>query len=206
MSNKIMIVDVGLGNVGAIANMLKYIGVESFISSDSSDLHSCSKVILPGVGAFDSAVRALKGNNFFDPLKNVIHDGEIPLLGICLGMQILLESSEEGVEKGLGAIKGSVCRFNATDSLMKIPHVGWNYSTSEDPNAPLIGETNDARFYFTHSYHAVCDDPKNIIATSFYGYEFPSIIKNNNCYGVQFHPEKSHRYGMALLAKFSKIT
>lgn len=200
-----MIVDVGLGNVGAIVNILKYIGVESFRSNDPSDLKSCSKVILPGVGSFDAGVRALTKSGFIGPLKILAQHNEVPLLGICLGMQILLDSSEEGVEKGLGLITGSVCRFNKTDSKMKIPHMGWNYARPKRV-CSLTDDKSDSRFYFTHSYHAVCEDHKDVIATTFYGYDFPSIIQKNNIYGVQFHPEKSHRYGMQLLTEFSKIS
>jgi len=201
-----MIVDVGLGNVGAIYNILKYIGVEAFLSSNPSELKSCSRVILPGVGSFDAGVKALHKSNFFEPLQTLALGADTPLLGICLGMQILLESSEEGVEQGLGLIKGRACRFKKTDAKMKIPHMGWNHANAIRQSSLFSNESEDYRFYFTHSYHAVCDDPENVVASTFYGYEFPSIIQNNNVFGVQFHPEKSHRYGMALLTEFSKIT
>jgi len=200
-----MIVDVGLGNVGAVQNILQHIGVECFRSSNFLDLMHCSKVILPGVGSFDAGVKALRKNNLFEPLQDLAFRGDTPLLGICLGMQLLLGSSEEGIEEGLCLIRGSAQRFKITDPKIKVPHMGWNYSIKKRPSCLMNAELKDPRFYFTHSYHAVCDNPENIVATTFYGYDFPSIIQHKNVFGVQFHPEKSHRYGMTLLSEFSKI-
>ena len=200
----ICIVDYGLGNLGSIKNMLKRIGVSSSIESDPDRIAAASKLILPGVGAFDSAMRCI---NETKHLREVLDRKAlvecIPVLGICLGMQIFTESSEEGDLPGLGWINAKTKRFCFDQrSRMKVPHMGWNKVIGQRPDALLDGFDGDCKFYFVHSYY-VESDPKFSLMKTLYGHEFDSAICRENIYGVQFHPEKSHKFGMRLLANFA---
>ncbi len=199
----IIIIDLNLGNVGSIFNMFERIGVSSKISNRENDILKATKLILPGVGAFDSGIEKIKKNNLINSIENKVLDKSTPILGICLGMQMMLESSEEGQKKGLGWIKGKVTKFSDYD--LKIPHMGWNQVKKTKNNKLTKNLFSDSRFYFVHSYFANLKDKQNQILQTEYGKNFTSAFNLKNIYGVQFHPEKSHKFGMKLLENFSKI-
>lgn len=200
----VAIVDYGLGNLGSIANMLKVIGEKSIITSDCDKIASADRIILPGVGAFDAGMQKLQEANLVDAIKREAQKGK-PILGICLGMQLLGRKSEEGTEKGLGLIPFDNIHFSfGTETSLKIPHMGWDIVDFKQ-DSPLLAEiTGTQRYYFVHSYHAKCDNKENILMTCEYGYEFAAAVVKDNVYGVQFHPEKSHNFGMVLLKNFIK--
>ena len=166
---------------------------------------TAKKLILPGVGSFDAAVQELKKRKLLSILNKKVLGEKIPVLGICLGMQLICTSSEEGLEKGLGWIDAQCHKFKfGHNSNLKIPCMGWNYIKYKKNNSLFTG-LNNQKYYFVHSYHAVCQYSKNSIASAEYGYEYTVAIHKDNIYGVQFHPEKSHKYGMQLLKNFSDI-
>lgn len=198
------IINYGLGNLGSIQNMLKVIGEKSIISSDVSELQRCAKFILPGVGAFDAGMSKLNQSGLTNFIKEIALKEKKPLLGICLGMQLLGRKSEEGDLLGLELISFDNIRFRLDDTRLKIPHMGWDIVDMKK-NIPLIkGFNRNQRYYFVHSYHAKCDIEENIFMTCDYGYEFVAGVSKGNIMGVQFHPEKSHDFGMALLKNFIK--
>ena len=188
--------------------MLRKIGVPSVISENPNDLQDASKIIIPGVGSFDEAMIQLNIKDFVTTLTHVVLKMKVPILGICLGMQLLAKRSEEGALPGLGWIDGVVKRFNFSncnpkEKGLKVPHMGWNQVTQQKSDDPLLaGVSRPMRFYFVHSYHFVCDDPNSILATAHYGYDFACAVRKDNIYGVQFHPEKSHKFGMQVLKNF----
>lgn len=198
------IINYGLGNLGSIQNMLKVIGEKSIISADMKELEKCDKYILPGVGAFDAGITRLNDSGLAEFIKKQTLVNKKPLLGICLGMQLLGRKSEEGTLSGLGLIPFDNIRFRLENSDLKIPHMGWDIVEFKQDN-PLINNLEETqRYYFVHSYHAVCDSEENILMTCDYGYEFACAVVMDNIIGVQFHPEKSHDFGMALLTNFVK--
>jgi len=198
----IAIVDYGIGNVASVKNMLYACGAESVLTSDRNSILNADKIILPGVGAFDTAMRRLRELQLVEVLKEYASTQK-PLMGICLGSQLLLDKSEEGSEKGLGLISGNCKRFESSPSL-KIPHMGWSEVHFTDTH-PLVHFADVPRFYFVHSYYMVCDDADDILGTSSYGHDFASAIKRKNIFGFQFHPEKSHRFGMQLFKNFISL-
>jgi glutamine amidotransferase len=202
----IAVLDYGIGNVSSIINMLKKIGAESILTNDFLEIEKADKLILPGVGSFDVGMHKLKDSGLVDVIKKHAVDDQKPLLGICLGMQMLGRMSEEGKGDGLNLIPFDNKRFVfENNSPLKIPHMGWDIVETAQNDDPLIeGLSQLQRFYFVHSYHAVCDDTKNILMSCDYGYKFTAAVKKCNIYGVQFHPEKSHKYGMALLENFAR--
>ena len=193
-----------MGNLSSIQNMLKRIGTDSkIIAYNGLEAKQVDALIIPGVGAFDNAMQKLKAG----PFENLVQlkDNGIPILGICLGMQLLFEKSEEGSSQGLSWIPGKVKKFNHSDidnRSLKIPHMGWNYI--KKPQGRLFTELEQAKFYFVHSFHVVCDEEYSI-ASADYGYEFTCAVNRDNLWGVQFHPEKSHKFGMQLLKNFIEI-
>jgi len=200
----LLIIDYGLGNLVSVKNMFKKLGVDAVISDDISKISSASKLILPGVGAFDNGMTLIKQKGLLDTLNNrVLHD-KIPVLGICLGMQLLTKSSEEGKEKGLGWVDAETVKFTFTDKKLKIPHMGWNYVDVKKENK-LIDKKPGQRFYFVHSYYVKCNNQDDVIASCNYGNDFTCIFNHDNIYGAQFHPEKSLRFGMEVLGNFSKL-
>jgi glutamine amidotransferase len=200
----IKILDYGMGNCGSFKNMLRYLGVESEIVDSPELLLDAEAIILPGVGAFDNGVKKLQ--RFRSVLEDLVIVQKVPFLGICLGMQLLFESSEEGELKGMDWISGYVRKFNfdhiALTKRLAIPHMGWNevhYTDSVVLNKKL---EVSPRFYFVHSYHVECKERNNILATASYGYEFTCAVQKENIFGVQFHPEKSHKFGKEFFKSF----
>ena len=200
----ITIVDYKIGNIGSIINMFKKIGVEAKLSSSKEDILSAKKLLLPGVGSFDKGMQNLEEMGLKDLLDEKVLGEKTPLLGICLGMQLLMSRSEEGTSKGLDWIEGEVKKFYFPDQqTLKVPRMGWNEVVSKKHNDLFAGMEEDARFYFVHSYFVQCHNEEDMLATTFFGHPFTSAVQKNNVFGVQFHPEKSHRYGMMLLKNFA---
>ena len=203
----IVIIDYGLGNLGSMANMLKKIGAQAVVSADPLVIGNADKLILPGVGAFDGGMKNLESRGLVQVLNNRVLEDKVPILGVCLGMQLLSRKSEEGCLPGLGWLDAESIRFKFEDvnSNLKIPHMGWNQLTVRQSH-PLFYELEVMnRFYFVHSYHVICTDPRNILATTSYGVDFSSAVVKNNIMGVQFHPEKSHKFGLRLLKNFVEL-
>lgn len=198
----VAIIDYGLGNLGSIANMLKVIGEKSVITSDKELITKADRILLPGVGAFDAGMSKLSETGLVDCLKEQALEIKKPILGICLGMQMLGRKSEEGSLLGLGLIPFDTVRFQLNDTDLKVPHMGWDIVEFKQKSPMIEGLTGRQRYYFVHSYHAKCDSKANVLMTCDYGYEFACAVVRDNIYGVQFHPEKSHDFGMALLDNF----
>lgn len=202
----IVIIDYGqAGNMHAIKNMLRKIGFDSIISSDINEIQIAEKLILPGVGAFDSAMEAIQKNQLIDILNKKVVDEKTPILGICLGMQIMTKSSEEGKLNGLGWVDAEILKFplDVDHKKLRIPHLGWN-SVSVNNDDKLFRGIEDPRFYFVHSYYCGINESIKIFGQSNYGIDFTSYFQYKNIIGVQFHPEKSHSFGKKLLTNFIK--
>lgn len=201
----IVIINTGIGNFKSIQNMLNRIGEKSLISDCKKDIAEATKIILPGVGSFDRGMQALQEKDLIEAIKYKALIEKTPILGICLGMQILGQSSEEGSLPGLSLIKGHVKKFNFTafTDKKRVPHMGWNYVVPTQDSILFQHVKGLLRFYFTHSYYFVCDNAHSSIAITPYGLDFTSVIQHDNIYGVQFHPEKSHRFGWQLLKNFA---
>ena len=200
----ITIIDYGLGNLVSVKNMLKKLGVESVITDKREKISDATKMILPGVGAFDNGMNLIKQKGLLDILNKKVLEEKAPILGICLGMQLLTKRSEEGVIKGLGWIDAQTVKFNFSNNALKVPHMGWDYVKVKKPN-PLIDMDVKHRFYFVHSYYVHCNDENDVVASCDYGSEFTCMVNHGNIYGAQFHPEKSLKFGMELLNNFAKI-
>lgn len=201
----ISVVDYGVGNLGSILNMFRKINVPAQLVTTPQDVLAADKLLLPGVGAFDVAMQELARRELIEPLKHQALQARIPILGICLGMQLLGHGSDEGKLPGLGLIDARchLFRFPA-DSRLKVPHMGWNLIYPERESPILAGLTEQqSRFYFVHSYRVVCADPQDSLAKTDYGGKFTSMVQRGNVIGAQFHPEKSHRFGMQLLRNFA---
>ena len=205
----IVILDYGMGNLGAHLNMMRKIGyADVIISSGPEDLKKARKIIIPGVGAFDTGMKNLKKLGLIEILNYKALEEKIPVLGICLGMHLFAERSEEGNEDGLGWINTKIVRFDFKNRniSLKIPHMGWNTISISGESPVFRGMENDEnRFYFVHSYHIDNIPSDFTIATTNYGYEFPSIIQRGNIIGAQFHPEKSHNFGIKFYRNFISI-
>lgn len=204
----ITIIDYGMGNLGSIKNMFKYIGVESTIESDVDKIKNASKILLPGVGSFDTAMKKINETDLKEVLNEKALKEQVPVLGICLGMQLLTNSSEEGALNGLGWIDAKTMSFkNRIDKQYRIPHMGWNIVNKSNDSLLTDGfeAFDETRFYFVHSYFVKVENEKNSILKTNYGVEFDSAIQKDNIYGAQFHPEKSHKFGMKLFENFARI-
>jgi imidazole glycerol-phosphate synthase subunit HisH len=204
----ITIIDYGMGNLGSIKNMFKYIGVKASIESDPNKIKNASKILLLGVGSFDTAMKKINESNLKEVLNEKALKEQVPVLGICLGMQLLTNSSEEGQLEGLGWIKASTLSFQERiEKKYRIPHMGWNVVNKSNKSKLTEGfeSFEELRFYFVHSYFVHVEDEKNSILKTNYGVEFDSAIQKDNIYGAQFHPEKSHKFGMKLFENFARI-
>lgn len=199
----IVIVDYGMGNLRSIKKTLDRLEVASIISSDKNEIAAAEKLILPGVGHFANGMKNLHELDLFDILNKKVTLEKTPILGICLGMQLFCKKSEEGDVEGFGWIDAETIRFNVSDTnKFKVPHIGWN-TLKVANESPLFSDVSeDNSFYFVHSYHVVCNDNKDVSTMTEFDYEFVSAIQNENIYGTQFHPEKSHKRGMQILRNF----
>ena len=191
-----------ISNLGAVANMVRKCGGEPNITSDPNALLSSKRAILAGVGSFDAGMRSLHEGGWIQPLNELAANGNIPVLGICLGMQLMCRKSEEGNLPGLGWFDADVNLITSHDQHLKVPHMGWNTIRILKPDPLLPLSSVGQRFYFVHSYHVVCDNPQDILATSFYGQNLTAAISCNMLFGTQFHPEKSHRFGKEVISNF----
>lgn len=201
------IVNYGLGNIGAFANMYKRMNIPAKVASSAEDLDGVTHIILPGVGSFDHAMALLNDSGMREPLNELVAQGVVPILGVCVGMQILAETSEEGNAAGLGWIKGRVRSFrnHTISTTLPMPHMGWNDIEARCSRSALFkGLESDARFYFLHSYYFESDDAY-AAAYARYGFDFVCAVHSDNIFGVQFHPEKSHHWGATLLKNFAVL-
>ena len=203
----IHIIDYGLGNVQAFENMYKRLGFEVTRAKSADNLENAKKLILPGVGAFDHAIDLLNASGMRDTLENLVIAKKAPVLGICVGMQILANSSDEGMREGLGWIPGKVHSFNSHElgNNYPLPHMGWNDVIPSNGSPLFKGMEEKSRFYYLHSFYFECESTGHSAAKSSYGIEFDAAVQNNNIFGVQFHPEKSHHWGAQLLKNFAEL-
>ncbi|MDQ1296579.1 MAG: imidazole glycerol-phosphate synthase subunit HisH [Bacteroidota bacterium] len=202
----ITIIDYKTGNLGSIQNMLKKIKVESLITSNPDEIAGASKIILPGVGTFDQGIENLMKLQLKDILNKKVIEEKIPVLGICLGMQLMTLKSEEGVLPGLRWIDAETIRFRFENHAeYKSPHIGWNFIRQHKESRLLQDMYPEGRFYFVHSYYVRINNPDDILTSTIYESEFTSSFEKGNIFGVQFHPEKSHKFGMALLRNFAEL-
>jgi glutamine amidotransferase len=200
----IAIIDYDMGNLGSIKNMIKKVGGESIITNNIEIISKASGIILPGVGSFDTGVDNLKKYNLFDPIKEIAVSEKKPFLGICLGMQLMTNMSEEGTEKGLGLVNAETIKFKE-ETDRKIPYMGWNIVEKAESSVLFKNFVEPPRFYFVHSFYVKCNEEQDVAGRSIYGQVFDSAFERGNIWGVQFHPEKSHRFGMTLMAGFLKF-
>lgn len=205
----ITIVDYGLGNIKAFANVYKRLNIPAIYASTPEQLQQATKIILPGVGAFDHAMHKLDTSGLRETLDNLVLEKKIPVIGICVGMQMMANDSEEGTSKGLGWINGTVRRFSyPNEEIAKkhpLPHMGWNNINPVQESALVANLDQYKRFYFLHSYYFECVNTADIVATANYGFDYACIVNHNNIYGIQCHPEKSHHNGVALLKNFAEL-
>lgn len=202
----IAIIDYGMGNLGSVLNMFKKVGASAKITSNPEEISKAAKILLPGVGAFDTAMHRINTSGLKEVLNQKALKEKVPILGICLGMQLLTNASEEGVLTGLGWIDGQSLSFKGRiNDKFRIPHMGWNIAEIERSNAMTHGFEGELQFYFVHSYYVEVADKQNSMMTTQYGVKFDSAIVKDNIFGAQFHPEKSHKYGMQLFKNFDKL-
>lgn len=201
------LIDYGVGNIRAFANIYKSIDVPYKICKSVSDLEDCTKVVLPGVGAFDHAMEKLYESGMKEKLDDMVLNQKVPVVGICVGMQMLAKRSDEGTSEGLGWIDAEVKRFDVTkiQYATHLPHMGWNDILPNKANPILKGLEKDAKFYFLHSFYFSCNKEEDAIASTEYGINFTCVVNRQNIFGVQFHPEKSHQFGITLLKNFSEL-
>lgn len=196
----VVLIDYGVSNLGSLRSMLDRLGVQHKTASCPDELLTARRLILPGVGAFDQGAETLLRSGMIPVLETLVLRQRVPLLGICLGMQLLMKESEEGRSPGLGWIEGECLRIRGEN--LRVPHLGWNSIELTRPDPLLPDVAGERRFYFAHSYYVRCSDQAAVIGRTHYGSAFASVIRRDNIVGVQFHPEKSHRFGSALLRAF----
>jgi imidazole glycerol-phosphate synthase subunit HisH len=207
MTQNIGIIDYGAGNIGSIQNMIRRLGGESYVIQDGVSVLNANKIILPGVGSFDYGMQMLIDNNLVEPLKIYINSKQLPLLGICLGAQLLTKKSEEGQLSGLGLFDAEVLHFSKLENTenVRIPHMGWNYIHYENEKQLLCNLPEQPRFYFVHSYYIHSNASTEVLCTANYKTPFAAGLQKDNVWAVQFHPEKSHKYGMQLFQNFLNL-
>jgi glutamine amidotransferase len=198
----IAVIDYGMGNAGSILNMLSKIGAEAVLTRNPDEILASDKLILPGIGAFDEGMRRLEELDLIAPLNEKVIERGAPILGVCLGMQLFASSSEEGTRPGLGWFDARTVRFHFTEKQLLVPHMGWNYLSVRKESDILCDLGEDSRFYFVHSYYLQCERSADVLAVTEYGHEFVSAVARDRIIGVQFHPEKSLRWGMQLFRRF----
>jgi imidazole glycerol-phosphate synthase subunit HisH len=204
----ITVVDYGMGNLGSILNLCRHLGLPTRIGSTPEQIAKAERLILPGVGAFSAGVKQLDQLGFREVLHARVIGAGVPLLGICLGMQLLTRGSEEGGANGLGWIAADTVRFqlsDAADAELRIPHMGWATVAPRDESRLFAQLRDEPRFYFVHSFHVVCDDVQDVAAQAHHGRSFVAAIERANLFGTQFHPEKSHQFGMQLIRNFARL-
>ncbi len=200
--DKIVIVDYGCGNMRSVVKACQRIGSQVIVSSDRNEIEQADKIILPGVGHFKNGMTKLESYGLVEILNYKVLDRKIPILGICLGMQLFTQHSEEGSVNGLGWLNARTIKMITENEKLKVPHIGWNSVKILKYNTLISNSDDDAGFYFVHSYHVVCSDFSDVLSTTQYGIEFVSGVLKDNILGVQFHPEKSHKIGLKLLQNF----
>lgn len=201
----ITIIDYNMGNIGSIINMFKKLGIDSICTNDKDKIKSAEKLLLPGVGHFKNGMKELEKSGLIELLNFKVLEEKTPILGICLGMQLMTNFSEEGNCKGLGWVDSEVKKISFDDPSLKIPHMGWNKVKLNKEHQLLNNLEEDSRFYFVHSYAVKCNCESDILTYTHYGNDFVSSFQKENILGVQFHPEKSHKFGMQLLKNFANI-
>lgn len=201
----IVVIDYGMGNLRSVQKAFERIRVPAKISANIDEILTAEKLVLPGVGHFEKGVSNLKDRGLFDTLNIVVSEKKIPILGICLGMQLMTEFSEEGNCEGFGWIRGKTKRFSFNNNELKIPHMGWNNLLVKKTDVLYNGITSDNFFYFVHSYYVSCENEIDILAETKYGNNFVSSFQKENIFGCQFHPEKSHDAGLKVLSNFVKL-
>lgn len=203
---QVLVIDYGTSNLGSIKRSLEECGVDVLVSSDPKDLKTAERIVLPGVGSFADGIKNLHKKGLFSAIKSEVNNNKIPLLGICLGMQLLADKGYEGGEiEGLGFVSGEVVKLKSASPNERIPHVGWNEVHKRKQNPILDGIEDKSDFYFVHSYQFVSNNPENVLAITPYCGGFTSVIGANNVYGVQFHPEKSIPDGFRVLKNFVNL-
>jgi imidazole glycerol-phosphate synthase subunit HisH len=201
----ITIVNTGIANVNSVRNMLVRLGSDVRITDDAALVRASGKLILPGVGAFDAGMRALNGSGLGEAVRAAVQERGAWLLGICLGMQLLLDGSEEGELPGLALVPGGAKKFRVEAAGLRVPHMGWNVVRWLRESPVFAQDEADQRFYFVHSYHVECRDPADVLGVTPYGDEFVSVLQRGRVLGAQFHPEKSHRFGMDVLGRYARL-
>jgi glutamine amidotransferase len=200
-ANPVIVVDYGVGNIASVLKMIRFVGGDAQASSSPEVVRDARMLVLPGVGSFDAGMTALNNTGMDAAVKEAVASGAT-ILGICLGMQLFMESSEEGTLSGLGLVRGRVMRFHVENQNLRVPHMGWNNVRPPRPSRIFEMNTEGQRFYFVHSYYVECDEPQDVAGVTHYGRDFTSAIEHDGrVIGVQFHPEKSHRFGMNLFRR-----
>jgi len=202
----IAIVDYGMGNLGSVQNMLRKLGAESVRTSDPAEIAKASRLVLAGIGGFDGAMERLESAGLVDVLNEQVIDRRVPILGVCLGMQVMAHTSTEGIRRGLGWLDAEVLRFDFPEEhRLPVPHMGWEVIQPTRPSPLFDPKGPESRFYFSHAFHLVCHDPADVAATAIYGYEFAAAVHRDNILGTQFHPEKSHVFGLEVYRRFIEL-